>query len=39
MLYNMLYITTMDVNKEVSLLHVLINNKSSMSYNKKTEYG
>lgn len=30
MLYNMLYITTMDVNKEVSLLHVLINNKSSM---------
>lgn len=27
MLYNMLYITTMDVNKEVSLLHVLINNK------------
>lgn len=30
MFYNMIYITTMDVNKEVSLLHVLINNKSSM---------
>lgn len=30
MFYNMLYIMTTDVNKEVSLLHVLINNKSSM---------
>lgn len=30
MFYNMLYIMTTDVNKDVSLLHVLINNKSSM---------